>query len=110
MYDVMLLTTSRRSPLTPVPAKYCERLNGMGLGPSGSLASRMGMRKSPGVPSDSLLNSAPLRVRSMSWVIHWPHWKAQSVNCAALATLALWAWIVLLTVRALGRLGELVEV
>jgi hypothetical protein len=40
----------------------------------------------------------------MSWVTNWPHWKAQSVRCRSLSTLWLWAWIVLLIVRALSRL------
>src|SRR5262249_50559417 len=119
MYDVTLLITSRRLsrvvPGTgsgvPVNGSNSERSNGIGLEPSGSLGSSIGMRKSPTAPVDSRLNSGPFRVRSVSWVIHWPHWKAQSVRCRSLGTLPFWAWITLLIERALSRLrGELVAV
>ena len=38
-------------------------------------------------------------------MIHWPHWKAQSVRCRSLGTLPLWAWMTLLMVRGLARCG-----
>ena len=41
----------------------------------------------------------------MSCVIHWPHWKAQSVRCRSLGTLPFWAWMTLLIVRGLARCG-----
>ena len=58
MYDVMLLTTSRRLSRggagdrvgVPVAGSNSERLNGIGLGPSGSFGSSIGMRKSPTAP------------------------------------------------------------
>ena len=40
--------------------------------------------QTPVAPVERTLNCGPVRVRSMSCVIHWPHWNAQSVRFRAL--------------------------
>ena len=90
-----MLVTSRRTPLSPVPAAISERLNGM----NGNARVEQRVARCDG---DGHQNWAPSRVLSMSCVTHWPHWKDQSVRWRPLRMSPVWAWTTLLMVRGLA--------